>query len=443
LPDREVLPLLWALPFAGLLVSIAVGPLVAPRFWHRHFGKVSAAWTLSLIVPFAAIHGAAATLASLAHTLLGDYVPFIVILFALYTISGGICVRSAFVGTPWLNTAILACGTLVASVLGTTGASMLLIRPLLIANAPRRQVAHTVVFFTILVGNVGGALTPLGDPPLFVGFLKGVDFFWELRNLLAPTAMLAGALLLIYFAVDRWLWRSERVPVLAATGPRLSLEGSFNLILMAAVVGAVLLSGVWHPDAGLDVLGTHVPLENIVRELLLVALAVASLAFTPKVIREHNAFHWRPMVEVAKIFAGIFVTVIPVLSMLAAGRDGALGFVADLVVDPNGHPRDRVVFWTTGLLSAFLDNAPTYLVFFNLAGGDAQDLMSVHAGTLKAIAMGAVYFGALTYIGNAPNFMIRAVAEERGVPMPSFLGYTAKAATLMLPLLALVGLCYL
>ena len=203
------------------------------------------------------------------------------------------------------------------------------------------------------------------------------------------------------------------------------------------------MSGVWHPGIEFDVLGAHLPLENLLRDLLLVALALASLALTPKVIREHNAFHWAPIVEVAKIFAGIFVTIIPVLSMLAAGRNGALGFVSHLVLDAGGEPRNVAVFWTTGLLSAFLDNAPTYLVFFNLAGGDAQDLMTAHATTLAAISMGAVYFGALTYIGNAPNFMIKAVAEDRGIAMPSFFGFVAKAGGVLLPLLALVGWLYL
>ena len=206
------LPLPWALPFAGLLLSIAILPLVAPKFWHDHFGKVVAAWALILIVPYALVHGVAATLHPVANALLDDYIPFIVILFALYTIAGGICVRGSFVGTPWLNTGILALGTAIASIMGTTGASMLLIRPLISANEARRQRSHTIVFFILLVGNVGGALSPLGDPPLFIGFLKGVDFFWELRHLLEPTAVLAGAILLIYFVADLRLYRKEEGP---------------------------------------------------------------------------------------------------------------------------------------------------------------------------------------------------------------------------------------
>src|SRR4029450_3136739 len=217
--------------------------------------------------------------------------------------------------------------------------------------------------FIVLVGNVGGALTPLGDPPLFIGFLKGVDFFWELRHLLEPTALLAGAILLIYLAADLWVWRVDRSLLKAAAArPRFAIEGSLNLLLIAAVVVTVLMSGLWHPGTSFDVLGTHVPLENLLRDLLLVALAIASLAFTPRSIRKHKQFHRGPIVEVAKIFAGIFVTVIPVLTMLAAGRAGALGFVVDVVIDARGNPRDLALLWVTGRLSAALHNAPVYLL---------------------------------------------------------------------------------
>ena len=438
------LPLLWALPFAGLLLSIAIVPLFAAHFWHAHFGKVAAAWAVALLVPFLLIFGADVTLHHVAHAMLEEYVPFVVILFALYTIAGGICFRGSFVGTPWLNTGILALGATLASIMGTTGASMLLIRPLLTANEVRRHKVHSVVFFILLVGNVGGALSPLGDPPLFIGFLKGVDFFWTTRFLAAPTVFLVVALLVVYFLLDLWLYRKDGKPkVPAEGGPQFAVEGTFNLMLIAAVIGAVLTSGLWKPGVEFDVFGAHVALQNLLRDLALVALALLSLAMTPKVIREHNAFHWAPIVEVAKIFAGIFLTIIPVIAMLAAGRDGAFAGVFDLVMDATGIPRNTAVFWITGVLSAFLDNAPTYLVLFNLAGGNATELMTTHRMTLEAISMGAVYFGALTYIGNAPNFMIKAVAEDRGLAMPSFFGYILQAAVVMLPLLAVVTVLFL
>ena len=438
------LSFVWALPFAGLLLSIAIAPLVSARFWHAHFGKVALFWSLALIAPFAVGFGSELTFHHVVHAIVAEYLPFVVILFALYTIAGGICVRGAFVGTPWLNTGILALGTTIASVMGTTGASMLLIRPLLTANDARRSKAHTIVFFILLVGNVGGALSPLGDPPLFIGFLKGVDFFWELRNLTAPTVLLALTLLSIYFALDSVLYRNERAQSLSvATAPKFAIEGAINFFLIVVVIAAVLMTGIWHPGIEFKVLGERVPAENLLRDAALVALALASLVLTPARVREHNAFHWGPIIEVAKLFAAIFITIVPVLAMLSAGHNGALGGIASLVVDTAGESRNLGVYWATGMLSAFLDNAPTYLVFFNLAGGNAADLMTTHNVTLAAISMGAVYFGALTYIGNAPNFMIKAVAEDRGIAMPSFFGYMLQAGLVMVPLLAVIGVLFL
>ncbi len=324
--------------------------------------------------------------------------------------------------------------------MGTTGASMLLIRPLLTANEGRRHRAHAVVFFILLVGNVGGALSPLGDPPLFIGFLKGVDFFWTTRALLWPTVALVVVLLAIFYVVDVVLFRREPGWLTSDHDRvRLGLEGSANFLLLAAVIGTVLMSGLWRPGVTLDVLGTPLALQNVVRDVLLVSLALASLALTAREIRAHNAFHWEPIVEVAKIFAGIFVTIIPVLAILAAGRDGALGWLSAFLIGAGGQVDNAALFWVTGFLSAFLDNAPTYLVFFNLAGGDAEALMGPRAETLLAISMAAVYFGAISYVGNAPNFMIKAIAEDRGVAMPSFFAYLGWAALLMTPLLLAVA----
>jgi len=438
--DGAHLSLWWGLPFAGLLLSIAVTPLVAPRFWHAHYGKVAAAWSIALVLPFTVAFGPAVAAHEVVHALLVEYVPFIAVLFALFTIAGGICLRGHLRATPALNTGLLALGATLASLMGTTGASMLLIRPLLTANKGRRYRAHAVVFFILLVGNVGGALSPLGDPPLFIGFLKGVDFFWTTRALAWPTVALVAGLLAIFYLVDTVLFRREPEWLTGDHDPiRVALEGTANFILLAAVVGAVLMSGLWNPGVSLDVMGTRLELQNVVRDVALIALALASLALTAKEIRIHNAFHWEPIIEVAKIFAAIFVTIIPVLTILAAGREGALGWLAHFVTRPDGQIDNVALFWVTGVLSAFLDNAPTYLVFFNLAGGDAQALMGAKAVTLTAISMAAVYFGALTYIGNAPNFMIKAIAEDRDVPMPSFFAYLGWAALLMVPLLLLVG----
>lgn len=434
------LPLVWALPFAGLILSIAVIPLISQKFWHRHYGKFSLAWALAFVVPLAYTLGIGEAWHQVVHAILLEYIPFVVVLFALFTIAGGICIHGRLAGTPLRNTGLLAGGAVLASLMGTTGASMLLVRPLLAGNEGRVHRVHVVVFFILLVGNIGGALSPLGDPPLFIGYLKGVDFFWPTRALLVPTISLCAALLAIFLALDMWLVRREsphRDADVVTGGFR--VEGTVNFLLLAGVVGAVLMSGMWKSDVVVTVFGTPVRIQAIGRECLLVALALASLRLTPRSVREHNAFHWEPIVEVAKLFAGIFVTIIPLIAMLQDGRDGALAPVLELIGGEEGRPSNIAIYWASGLFSAFLDNAPTYLVFFNLAGGDAQALMGPMSSTLAAISMGSVYFGALTYIGNAPNFMIKAIAEDRGVSMPSFFAFLAISALLLGTLVAIVG----
>ena len=319
---------------------------------------------------------------------------------------------------------------------------MLLIRPLLRANEARAHRVHIVVFFIILVGNIGGALTPLGDPPLFIGFLNGVDFFWTMRSLALPTLLVSAALLAIFYLIDSRLWRREAPPAPAVYEP-LAIDGSVNFTLIAGVVAAVLLSGVWKPGISFDIAGTSLELQDLVREITLATLAILSLALTPRVVRDSNAFTWEPIAEVAKLFAGIFITIIPSIAMLQAGSAGPLARVVQLVTDSaSGAPRHVMYFWIAGLLSAFLDNAPTYLVFFNLAGGDPVALMGPLRKTLVAISAGSVYFGALTYVGNAPNFMIKAIAEQRGVRMPGFFAYLGYASVLLLPLFVIISVVY-
>jgi Na+/H+ antiporter NhaD/arsenite permease-like protein len=431
----------WALPFAGILLTIALGPLLFPRFWHRHYGKLAFIWAALAVVPIAALYDLPTALAAFAHAMLGEYLSFIVLLFALYVVAGGILVTGNLRGTPLVNTAMLGVGTAIASVVGTTGAAMILIRPLLKANAARLHNVHVVVFFIFLVANIGGALTPLGDPPLFVGFLHGVDFFWTAQHLWRETALVAGLVLLIFVVLDVWFYRKDRlVTTVGETRQPLDLRvsGLVNFVLIAAIVAAILGSALWKPGVAFDVHGTRLELQDILRDAALLLIAVLSLVLTPNEHREANGFTWEPIGEVAILFAGIFICIIPVLAMLDAGRNGAFAWVLDLLTDPGGAPRDVAYFWLTGLLSAVLDNAPTYLVFFELAGGDARELMGPLAPTLKAISMGAVYMGALTYIGNAPNFTVYAIAVERGVKMPSFLGYMAWAGVVLLPVLALL-----
>jgi Na+/H+ antiporter NhaD/arsenite permease-like protein len=424
-----VLPLWSCLPFACMLLSIALFPLVAPEFWHHHFGKISGFWAATMAIPFLAVFKGTA-LYEIIHIILADYVPFIILLWSLYTVSGGILLKGSLRGTPLVNVIILVIGTILASWMGTTGAAMLLIRPFLRANNYRKNRTFMVVFFIFLVANIGGSLTPLGDPPLFLGFLHGVSFFWTF-NIMPHMLVVAGMLLVIYYFLDWSHYRREtgRVPADEAEKTPLSLVGTHNFIFLAGIVGAVLMSGM--VDWGhVNVFGVHRGIQDWVRDGLLIVMGVLSMATTKVEIREDNDFTWFPIIEVAYLFIGIFITMIPCLLILKAGAKGQLAFLINAVNEPVHY------FWVTGALSGFLDNAPTYLTFFNTALGshypgmaEAQAvplLMTENALFLKAISAGAVFFGACSYIGNAPNFMVRSISEEAGTPMPSFFGYILK-----------------
>ncbi len=442
-----VLPLWSVIPFAGILLSIALFPLLAPSFWHHHFGKVSALWSLLMAVPFVlAYHGAATN--EILHIFIIDYVPFIILLWALFTVSGGILVRGSFSGTPGLNLAFLAIGTVIASWVGTTGAAMLLIRPVLRANELRRYRAHTVVFFIFLVANIGGSLTPLGDPPLFLGFLHGVPFFWTF-NLIGQAGLAAAIVLAVYFVLDTILWRRETAAVRQPReggGDRLRIEGLYNVLFLGGILGGVILSGMWHAGE-VTILGIHQQVQNLVRDGLLLAMGGLSLYFTKRETRVANGFSWAPIKEVAILFAGIFMTIIPALAILKAGEHGSLAGMVRLVREP------WQFFWATGALSSFLDNAPTYLTFLTSAEGQLfpgmpepeviHRIIAEHPAYLKAVSTGAVFMGANTYIGNAPNFMVKSIAEESGVQMPSFFGYMfLYSVPVLIPVFVIVTLVF-
>lgn len=434
------LGLAWALPFAGMLLSIALGPVLFPHLWELNYGKFAAFWAMLALVPLVLFRGFDPTLGALLHTGLLEYVPFIILLFALFTIAGGILIMGNLHGTPATNTALLAIGTVLASFVGTTGASIIMIRPVLRANDSRRHNVHVVVFFIFLVSNIGGSLTPLGDPPLFLGFLRGVSFFWTTTHLLPETAFAVATLLALFFALDSWLYRKEDgLPPLKDPTPdrAIKLYGKVNIALLGGVILAILMSASWKPGIVFDVHGIQVELQNLVRDVILLALAGISLKLTPGPVRAGNEFSWGPIKEVAKLFAGIFVCMIPVLAMLQAGRNGAFAPLVGLVTNADGSANTVAYFWLTGILSSFLDNAPTYLVFFQLAGGDPVQLMTTGALTLTAISAGAVFMGANSYIGNAPNFMVYAIAKDRKVAMPSFFGYMLWSGAILIPLFLL------
>lgn len=444
LPGAE-LGAYWVIPFVCMLLSIAVCPLAAPHFWEHNFGKAAVFWGLAFLVPCALAYGPAVALYEAWHALSLDYFPFIILLFALFTVAGGVRLTGTLVGTPLVNTAILLVGTLLASWMGTTGAAMLLIRPYLRANAHRKYKVHSVVFFIFLVANIGGCLTPLGDPPLFLGFLKGVSFFWTAQHLLPMLLIEAVLLLIVYFVLDNILYNKEGRPApppeAAPSGEKLGLEGKVNLLLLAGIVCSVLWSGSAQLGS-IEVYHVKLEAQNLLRDLILLCIAGLSLKLTSAESRRKNNFNWAPILEVGKLFFGIFISMIPALSILRAGEQGALREVISLV-SQNGQPVNYMYFWLTGALSSFLDNAPTYLVFFNTAGGDAATLMGPMAGTLAAISAGAVFMGANTYIGNAPNFMVRSISENQGVRMPSFFGYMAWSGLILLPSFVLLTLLFI
>lgn len=436
----SVLPLWSALPFAGILLSIALMPLFAPHFWEHHFPKVSAFWALVFALPFLyffqeiAVH-------EIAHIVIIDYIPFILLLWALFTVSGGIYIKGSLKGTPAVNSVILLIGTVLASVIGTTGASMLLIRPILRSNSWRAYKVHTIVFFIFLVSNIGGSLTPLGDPPLFLGFLHGVPFFWTMHIL--PEMAFAGAVLLVlYFILDSYYFKKESKTAAPDSEPEpLRIEGSYNFIFLIGIIGAVLFSGNFKLGE-VNIFGIHQAVENLIKDACLIIMGILSLVVTKAEVRKGNEFGWAPILEVAYLFAGIFITIIPALAILKAGEHGALAFLIQSVNTPAHY------FWASGSLSSFLDNAPTYLTFFNSAIGKfypgmpeaeaVARLIVEKIPYLAAVSAGSVFMGANTYIGNAPNFMVKSIAEEAGVAMPSFFGYMFKYSIPILVVLFII-----
>ncbi|MCK5221215.1 MAG: sodium:proton antiporter, partial [Candidatus Aminicenantes bacterium] len=359
------LPIWSAIPFVGILLSIALFPLLAPKFWHHNFGKISFFWAIAFSLPFLIFYKSAAFY-EIMHIYLIDYIPFIILLWALYTVSGGILLKGSIKGNPMTNLIMLLIGTLLSSWIGTTGSAMLLIRPIIRANAHRKNKVHIVIFFIFLVANIGGSLTPLGDPPLFLGFLHGVSFFWTLK-LLPHMAFVSVILLAVFFLLDTFYYKKEEdtsKDVVEETKERepIRLIGTLNFIFLLGIIIGVLFSGSVKLGET-TIFGVHVAYQNLARDLFLVLMGILSLKFTKKALRKENNFTWFPIQEVAILFAGIFMTIIPALAMLKSGSSGPLGFIVAAVKEPWQY------FWVTGGLSSFLDNAPTYLTFFNTALG--------------------------------------------------------------------------
>ena len=426
----------WAIPFCGFLLSLALVPILAPKFWHKRYGLILLGWATSFLIAHTFVRSIASTAYILAETMVHHYIPFMALITVLYTVGGGIHITMKGKASPLMNAGLLGVGALSANIIGTMGASMLLIRPVMALNRYRQKITHVMIFFIFLVSNIGGLLTPLGDPPLFIGFLNGIDFFWTTTHLIVPFLLIVGIVLVIFWVIDHYyFYHDPSVPDPSHMHgeAKIRLSGKRNFIFLTIAIAIIIFESMLSKEPHVDLFGLSINLGSLARDVILFALAIASWKFTPPQIHESNRFTWDPLEEVAIVFFGIFVTVIPVLAMLKMGESGPFGGLIHFA-NPNNTPNASIYFWLTGLLSSILDNAPTYLVFFNMAGGDPTYLMEQGAPILGAISMGAVFMGALTYIGNAPNFMVRSIAARSHIKMPGFLGYFLWSTCILIPI---------
>lgn len=446
----EGVPIWLCIPFAGLLLCIAVLPLVKPAWWEKNQPLAVAAWSFLFIIPFSFLYGLEYSAETVLECILNDYLTFIVLLFGLFCVAGNITLEGDFAGSPRINAGLLAFGTLLASCIGTTGASMLLVRPMIKMNSWRRHKRHIMVFFIFMVSNMGGCLTPIGDPPLLMGFMRGVPFSWSM-HLFPVLLMNMLVLLFIFYWLDMRAYRKDIArglkPDISRPGTEVRIDGLHNLIFLVMIVAAVVLSGTLpnmpvFQDASGKVLGIHIMGEvtlgypSIIEIAIILAAAFLSFKTTKKEIRISNHFTWGAIQEVAVLFIGIFITMQPALMLLKA-KGASLG-----ITEP------FQMFWATGALSSFLDNTPTYLVFLTTAGtlgfrsGMATTVGTVSIKMLTAISCGAVFMGANTYIGNAPNFMVKSISDENGIRMPSFFGYIGWSLAFLVPVFLLDTLVF-
>lgn len=433
--------MLLCIPFAGLLLCIAVMPLIKGEWWESHQPLVVGFWILLMIVPFAFVYGPGRAAETVLECTINDYLTFIILLFGLFCVSGNITMEGDFAGSPRINVCLLALGTLLSSCIGTTGASMLMVRPVIKMNSWRKRKSHIMVFFIFMVSNMGGCLTPIGDPPLLMGFMRGVPFFWSMH--LFPVLIFNMVLLLfVFYHLDKWAYRKDiargRKPDISKPGTEFHIDGLHNIVFLVMIVAAVILSGVLpgmpaFQDAAGNVRGIHIfgevtlTFPALIECALILLTAWLSFKTTKSEIRRRNHFTWGAIKEVAVLFIGIFITMQPALMLLKA-------------VGPElGVTEPAQMFWATGALSSFLDNTPTYLVFLTTAGtlgftqGIVTSLGTVPVKVLSAISCGAVFMGANTYIGNAPNFMVKSISDENGVNMPSFFGYMLWSLVFLVP----------
>ena len=441
----KVMPAWLCIPFAGLLLCIAIFPLVKEEWWEKHRPLVVALWSLLFVVPFAVLYGAGSALETVLECIINDYLTFIVLLFGLFCVAGNITMEGDLAGSPRVNVILLVIGTLLSSLIGTTGSSMLMVRPVIKMNSWRRRRSHVMVFFIFLISNIGGCLTPIGDPPILMGFSRGVPFFWSLK--LFPVLLFHMAvLLLIFYWIDRKNYCMDIArgckPDISKPGTEIKIQGLHNLVFLVMIVAAVILSGTLpglaaFQDAEGRTLGIHIFREvtltwpALIEIVLILAAAFLSFKTTSPEIRRKNHFTWGAIEEVAVLFVGIFITMQPALMILKT-MGSQLGITKPLEM-----------FWATGILSSFLDNTPTYLVFLTTTGamgfaeGVSTALGYIPLKMLMAISCGAVFMGANTYIGNAPNFMVKSISDENGIRMPSCFGYLLWSIKILVPVFIL------
>lgn len=428
--------LLWVIPFCGIIFSMSFLPLICPKFWEKHGGYIPLFWTVGYLICVGCVFGLHSIIPATLEPLVNDYISFVVQIASLYIVAGGIFITFPNGQGPIFNTIFLLIGSLLAGWIGTTGAAMLLIRPFLRANAKRKYKVHLMVFFIFLVANIGGAATPLGDPPLFIGFLKGVDFFWFIKHLRPVLFETIFVLCALFYVIDAFLFKKETGHyAVSRDNASFVIRGTRNLFFLILILATVILCQF---KGTFTLFGETYNYSSLLRNIILSTIAWTSIKVTHKKVREENGFTFAPIREVAEFFIAIFVTVTPILSILGKGENGTLASLFNWIA-PNGEFVLSKCFWVSGLLSSMLDNAPTFLIFFHLASGNAAELMTDKAALLMSFSISTVFMGALTYIGNAPNLMVRSIAQNYGVKVPSFIGYMCWSVGILFPIFFVIS----
>jgi len=432
----EFISALWVIPFLGIILSMSLLPLLCPHFWERHCSYVPSFWTMAYLLPVACFFGIDKVPLAILEPIISDYIPFVILISTLYIVSGGIYVDFPRGNGALFNTIFLFFGSIIAGIIGTTGAAALLIRPFLRANSGRKYKTHLTIFFIFLIANIGGAATPLGDPPLFIGFMKGIDFFWFIKHLYKFLFSTTIVLCLLFFIIDSTLFKKENLtPRKSDSYVHFEIQGLSNVILIIFVLMAVILCNF---DGNIKIGHEEFAVSSMVRNFLLLMISAVSLKTTPTEIREKNQFSIAPIKEIAELFAGIFITVTPIINILHQGTGGAFGHLFEWIA-PGGEFIAGRCFWISGMLSSILDNAPTFLIFFHLTSGDPTVLMTVKSHILTAFSISTVFMGAMTYIGNAPNLIVKSVALDHKIKMPSFLGYMGWSIVILVPVFVIVS----